>query len=578
MKKLIFTFGILGLIFGGQASATMPLLPPEDIIINPDTCTQLARDLYFQTSDRTTNGEVTKLQRFLADYEYLQTEPSGYFGVMTLKAVKDFQKSQGVNPTGYVGPLTRAKIKLVSCGGNDPISGSVSIQSVSGPTTLKVNEEGAWTIKATDSNNGQLTYFVDWGESVTFPDGRAGMMPLNLFVQTTKFSHRYAAAGTYNPTFYVRNASGQQISKRVTVKVDNSVSSNASVKVVSPNGGERLVAGSTHFLKWAPVGNTASPAKVDIFLQGSIWSFPVCPPGAVCPAGGPGPRIYVLDKNIPINSSYDWIVATDINNQPIPSGEYNLYVCPSGGSDSMYGSTCDSSDNSFSIVKDNVKVVSPNGGEKWAIGESRTIKTAINLPPVMTAIAREFTIKVQPYEKPCTDQICPMMARLLVEPYTIYRGWSPVENYTWAIGKALDGRSVPRGEYTVQVCYGEFCDVSDKPFTIIDPVYDANRAPVISGISGPTGLMINQEGTWMVNAYDPEGGPLSYSFGWCPVSGNPNMTCVGYASVPGQTGNNRFLTSFSTTGTYEITVNVTDAVGKNTTTKTTVRVMNGPLY
>ncbi len=54
--------------------------------------------------------EVTELQEFLIDKGILKTTPSNYFGLLTFKAVKAYQTSVGVSPTGFVGALTREKI------------------------------------------------------------------------------------------------------------------------------------------------------------------------------------------------------------------------------------------------------------------------------------------------------------------------------------------------------------------------------------------------------------------------------------------------------------------------------------
>src|ERR1035437_2639025 len=43
--------------------------------------------------------------------------PTGFFGSATLKAVKNFQRANGISPTGYVATYTRAKIKEIDCNG-----------------------------------------------------------------------------------------------------------------------------------------------------------------------------------------------------------------------------------------------------------------------------------------------------------------------------------------------------------------------------------------------------------------------------------------------------------------------------
>ena len=56
------------------------------------------------------NSEIFALQDFLIDKGFLNGNSSGFFGLLTFKAVKAYQKSVGINPTGYVGLLTRQKI------------------------------------------------------------------------------------------------------------------------------------------------------------------------------------------------------------------------------------------------------------------------------------------------------------------------------------------------------------------------------------------------------------------------------------------------------------------------------------
>lgn len=83
-------------------------------------CTELSYNLIYKKSkDSNTNGEVSDLQYFLQDQGLLKVEPNGFFGPATLKAVKYFQKKNGFITSGYVGPMTRAKIKEMSCNDGD---------------------------------------------------------------------------------------------------------------------------------------------------------------------------------------------------------------------------------------------------------------------------------------------------------------------------------------------------------------------------------------------------------------------------------------------------------------------------
>lgn len=58
---------------------------------------------------------VEKLQKDLSSDSsvYREKNVTGYFGSLTLKAVKRFQAKYGIPQTGYVGPLTRAKLNTL---------------------------------------------------------------------------------------------------------------------------------------------------------------------------------------------------------------------------------------------------------------------------------------------------------------------------------------------------------------------------------------------------------------------------------------------------------------------------------
>jgi len=90
-----------------------------------------------------------------------------------------------------------------------------SISGVSAPTVLTVGETGTWSVSASDPENGQLSYSVDWGDQ---------MRPLffaqsEAFVQTSTFTHAYAAPGTYTVKFTVKDDGGLTSSSSVTVHV-----------------------------------------------------------------------------------------------------------------------------------------------------------------------------------------------------------------------------------------------------------------------------------------------------------------------------------------------------------------------
>lgn len=102
-----------------KASSTRSLIPHEaDSMSAVAGCFNLLQNLSYGYEDDVKNqkdGIIYTLQKFLKDIGYLKTEPTGYFGNLTRLAVKDFQWENGIESTGFVGPLTRAKMKAKSC-------------------------------------------------------------------------------------------------------------------------------------------------------------------------------------------------------------------------------------------------------------------------------------------------------------------------------------------------------------------------------------------------------------------------------------------------------------------------------
>lgn len=62
-------------------------------------------------------SDVGYLQEFLREKNYLKVATTNYYGTATAEAVKKFQVSQKIEPTGYVGPYTRARLRILSCEG-----------------------------------------------------------------------------------------------------------------------------------------------------------------------------------------------------------------------------------------------------------------------------------------------------------------------------------------------------------------------------------------------------------------------------------------------------------------------------
>jgi peptidoglycan hydrolase-like protein with peptidoglycan-binding domain len=99
----------------------------------------------------------------------------------------------------------------------------------------------------------------------------------------------------------------------------------------------------------------------------------------------------------------------------------------------------------------------------------------------------------------------------------------------------------------------------------------ANKAPSISGFTGPSTLTTDAEGTWKLNAKDPEGGELSYQVWW----GDENVYAPSYtttASAREFTQSTTFTHVYSNPGTYTVSITVRDGGGQEAKSSMTVKV------
>jgi len=265
-------------------------LPSSSPTLRAAACPNIiARALYLGLR----GPDVSELQQFLRERGYF-TYPTntGYFGPSTEQAVQDFQKAQGIvssgdpETTGFgvVGRQTRDAIAK-ACGGfvakplpppfciqvitpaQNPTTGECKnfptpcdvpagwerntcslpektppshvgnlqpvISGVSGPTTLQVGEQGTWTVKAYDPEQGQLTYSVRWGDEQFTSTAPGSAIPYFFQEsQTATFTHSYATQGTFVPVFIVTDNSNQQANTRISVNVGGGSTTNPP-KIVS---------------------------------------------------------------------------------------------------------------------------------------------------------------------------------------------------------------------------------------------------------------------------------------------------------------------------------------------------------
>lgn len=90
------------------------------------------------------------------------------------------------------------------------------VNGITAPTVLKVGEVGTWTVKASDPQNGSLSYSVNWDDASIMPMSQKSKLAI---VQSSTFTHNYANKGNYKVTFIVSNNAGLTTTSTVTVHV-----------------------------------------------------------------------------------------------------------------------------------------------------------------------------------------------------------------------------------------------------------------------------------------------------------------------------------------------------------------------
>ena len=89
--------------------------------------------------------------------------------------------------------------------------GAPSINGIDGPASIATGATGLWTVRASVPNNTntQLRYSVIWGDEGVLDQIRAfGNVDAGVLQTTGTFTHAYARAGTFRPTFTVSNTFG----------------------------------------------------------------------------------------------------------------------------------------------------------------------------------------------------------------------------------------------------------------------------------------------------------------------------------------------------------------------------------
>ena len=93
MKKYIIGLVVLSLFIIPSFSLAQGT-PPTDTDPNAPVsdCVSITNNLRYRDRDANKNGEVSTLPRFLQSKNYLNSEPTGYFGIFNIESSEGFSK------------------------------------------------------------------------------------------------------------------------------------------------------------------------------------------------------------------------------------------------------------------------------------------------------------------------------------------------------------------------------------------------------------------------------------------------------------------------------------------------------
>jgi len=364
-------------------------------------CPEFSQRLYPGVSDASAGGEVTILQKMLANDPSVYPEKliTGYYGPLTEKAVQRWQTKQGVvssgSPvtTGYgvVGPQTRAQI-IIACPTPaprpippsinagylqiEPSAASIAVgekkdfQAFYQPPMPKCDTPG---IACPQVMPARFPVEAEWTSSnsgiaaVSYKEGPALQ---SIPIIRTYDRKTAVVSGISNGTADIKAAykspSGTVLTATAKVTV-GSVSSAPSITVLSPNGGETWTKGTTQTIKWqdnTPIpppppcqvgvpcyAPLPVPRAYDIKL---VTYYPSCT-GTICPSY-PYRVPYTIASSV-YGSQYSWSVSKILDTYGTggvaPDGSYTVQVCQIGSS------TCDSSDSYFKIISGGTSTNNP---------------------------------------------------------------------------------------------------------------------------------------------------------------------------------------------------------------------------
>ncbi len=325
------------------------------------------------------SAEVFDLQNILLSKGYITADNvTGYFGYTTVAAVRKFQAENGIEQTGTVGPITRAKL-------NESCSTSTSI-----PLTPIISTPTPTWIRVSSPNGGE-EYLSEKGGFTARWEG-AGKEPVNLYLLDSSVYNNVVQniASRFIGSEYSVSIAADLLQKDVnkfklrvcfsnypticdtsdnTFSFISAITAEPSIKIKAISGSNSSESSIT-----VNIGDTFNISGIPQNLQGLSYWFG----DGVQPSSGYFSRAYFFDQNFANNNLCG-------NNEALATGVWTM-TCTAKVSGSSYfyidiyanGKTYRSNIVTVNIASATpqppITILSPNGGEQWKMGSLQTIK------------------------------------------------------------------------------------------------------------------------------------------------------------------------------------------------------------
>lgn len=336
----------------------------------------------------------------------------------------------------------------------------------------------------------------------------------------------------------------QKTSKNInTAPVGLNNSSEPSLTILYPNGGESVKSGTNVSIRW----NASSLVKKErVYVSITDYS-----------ENGFGTKTINSGETLASQGQYNWFVPSDYK----VGSKYKISVYTN------LQKYIDSSDNYFTITapvlnqQASITVTSPNGGETFAAGQPFTVTWfGSNFPSngrVTVALQDSRTINTY-----LAEGLSNSGSATLTIPSSTQAGAYTVRVFCGLQGSDAYCNSSPKSEDYSNASFN-ITSTQGSPTPSPTPV---SGAPVITSIVGPSGFWANNSaGMWTIYVSDSNVGSITASVDWgdgSPITNGGNM---GDGSV-------RFAHQYTQSGTYTLTFTVRNQNGLTGQKTTTIQV------